>query len=192
MTIPLKYAAGDLLYMLPQESALSLSFDLGEGLVETGRIRDVLNLKFESLSDALSRLSLLFDSIEEMHMREQMSMKWEKGLPKYITGLPTPPVPPYIARAGDLPLSRVYDYQTRRLQESGIYFYIYCVNYCSDFVPGRSGTNPRFQFLYYRDRPGTKTETIIRTINVKVNPRRRHVCRNMLHRTSFVSSERLA
>ena len=58
MTIPLKYAAGDLLYMLPQEPALSLSYDQGEGLVETGRIRDVFNLKFEKMYNALSRLSL--------------------------------------------------------------------------------------------------------------------------------------
>jgi hypothetical protein len=46
VTIPLKYAAGDLLYMLPQDPALSLSFDLGEGLVETGRIRDVKKTSF--------------------------------------------------------------------------------------------------------------------------------------------------
>ncbi len=36
-------------------------------------------------------------------------------------------------------------------------------------------------------RPGTKTETIIHTINVKVNPRRRHVCRNMLCTQLFIS-----
>jgi hypothetical protein len=116
VTIPLKYAAGDLLYMLPQEPALSLSFDLGEGLVETGRIRDVLNLKFERLSNALSRLSLRFDSIAEMHMREQMRMTWEKGLPEYIAGLPTPPVPHYIARAGDLPLPSSVDFFRHRQQ----------------------------------------------------------------------------
>ena len=89
---------------------LSLSFDLGEGLVETGRIRDVLNLKFEKLHNALSRLSLRFDSIAEMHMREQMRMKWEKGLPEYIAGLPTPPARHYIARAGDLPLLSSIDF----------------------------------------------------------------------------------
>ncbi len=67
VTIPLKYAAGDLLYMLPQEPALSLSYDLGEGLLETGRIRDVFNLKFEKMYNALSRLSLRFDSIAEIY-----------------------------------------------------------------------------------------------------------------------------
>ena len=89
---------------------LSLSFDLGEGLVETGRIRNVLNLKLEKLHNSLSRLSLRFDSIAEMHMREQMRMKWEKGLPEYIAGLPTPPARHYIARAGDLPLLSSIDF----------------------------------------------------------------------------------
>ena len=112
VTIPLKYAAGDLLYMLPQEPELSLSFDLGEGLVETGRIRDVLNLKFEKLHNALSRLSLRFDSIAEMHMREQMRMKWEKGLPECRTR--TPAVPDYVANPASLPLPSSLDFFRQR------------------------------------------------------------------------------
>jgi hypothetical protein len=44
---------------------------------------------------------------------------------------------------------------------SGIYFYIYCANYCSVFVPGRSRPVQThfFSFCTTRDRPGTKTET---------------------------------
>jgi hypothetical protein len=60
------------------------------------------------------------------------------------------------------------------VSSSGIYFYIYCANYCSVFVPGRSRVVQThvFSFCTARDRPGTNTETIIRTINVKGNPRR--------------------
>jgi hypothetical protein len=43
---------------------------------------------------------------------------------------------------------------------SGIYFYIYCVNCCSVFVPGRSRVVQKLKKLVctVRDRPVTKTE----------------------------------
>ena len=91
---------------------LSLSFDLGEGLVETGRIRNVLNLKLEKLHNSLSRLSLRFDSIAEMHMREHMRMKWEKGLPECRTR--TPAVPDYVANPASLPLPSSLDFFRQR------------------------------------------------------------------------------
>ena len=80
----------------------------------------------------------------------------------------------------------------------GIYFYIYVTTIISVFVPGQSRViqklNYYFSFcprsVWYtklkkwvctaRDLPGTKTEIIIVTINVKVNSEDDHVCWNGL------------
>jgi hypothetical protein len=69
------------------------------------------------------------------------------------------------------------------VSSSGIYFYIYCENYyfsfCTRTVTYRTKTEK--WVCTGRDCPGTKPEITILTINVKVNSRRRHVCRNLLY-----------
>ncbi len=70
---------------------------------------------------------------------------------------------------------------------SGIYFYIYCANYCFSICTRTvtCSTKTENVGLYHTWPSWYKNWTIIRTVNVKVNPRRRHVCRNLLYLHSF-------
>ena len=74
---------------------------------------------------------------------------------------------PWSSYRPTLPITRLHYVFVQQISAnvsySGIYFYIYCANYCST--------------SWY------KNCTIIRTINVKVNPRRRHVSRNLLYKS---------
>ncbi len=56
------------------------------------------------------------------------------------------------------------------MSSSGFTFPFIVTIIISVFVPGRSRVVQTHSFWTTRDRPGTKTEIIIVTINVKVNP----------------------
>jgi hypothetical protein len=121
VAVPVDYSPGVRLYNTPEQPRALVEFDVGAGgrLAASGRIREVVYIKLDKLYNALTRSEpeiSLWDSIAEMHLRQQAYDAWEQQLPAYLPALPQPPVPPHVAMAADIPVFSALDFFRQRQQ----------------------------------------------------------------------------